>query len=261
MVEFNAKTRKVRFFIVIGVILAFLVGLGFYISYLYNNANKNPYGESIHIVNYDDKVKNISKDYKNNIEAFLYTTVKSNLNKDINGNDIKDAYIREGSDSQDAVTPGHQYYGKFIVDIASIKQSYLVTYAYSTEENDTDFTGGYPLTIQCLSGSDVIYSQFVCKDSFTDDSSVNTGLNAIIRYLPYSSLSFDIKADNSSGSLIIRVNLKIPSSYLNGSATLRKQAVASFKKEVGDWITKQGFSPSDYDIVYNYDDNGNLINS
>lgn len=250
-----SSDNRLRNIIIVSLILLVAVGIVITIFSLFSN--KNPYGEGIKIQNYNDKVKNLSKDYENNISTSLYDIVKHNSSSEINNQEIKDAYIREKSDVQNEVTENIRYQGSFIVDIDSLKQSYKVQYSYSTKENDT-FVSGYPILLGCVDPGEVIYEYFKCKELIEVEKNIQEE-NAIVNFLPYTTLSYEIRADLTSGSLVIYADLRIPAIDLSGDTASKQQTVRLYKKQVTDWIKSQGFNPTDYTIEYNYTDNGDLI--
>lgn len=246
------KNNRLRQVLIIGsVIFVILVIILSIIGIL---ANRNPYGESIDIKNYGQKVKNLSRDYEHNIEAQLYRAVRFNSKEKVNGASVNDAYIREGSDKQEVVKEDQQYAGSFIVDIESRKESYEVQYAYSRVQDDS-FASGYPILVTCVDPQDVKYKEFACKDGSETDNIIK-GANSIINFLPYETVSYEIRAELDGSALTIHANLFIPSSDLAGNEASRREVVAMYKNEVNTWIKDQGFNPADYTIEYNYTDDG-----
>ena len=250
----NQPNNRVRIVIVISAIV--LIILAIVLSIIGFTVNKNPYGESIKIQNYSAKVKNLSNDYENNISAALYDIVQKNSDSKVNGAEVKDALIRDQSEVQNEVLRQQRYQGSFIVDIASLKQSYSVQYAYSTRANDS-FVSGYPILLSCLDEKDAIYKDFKCKDLVETEAS--TKQDALVNFLPHSMISYSLKADLSSGSLVLYATLNIPQSDLKGDAAANQETVRMYKKLVTDWIRSQGFDPATYTINYNYTDNGEII--
>jgi len=249
-------TRKQRITIV--VILIFLVGLVSLGIYAASHANKeNQFGKYIPISNYASKVKNVSSDVKDAIQSSLYNTVVKNK---INGQDaskVRDAKIRDGSDSQTYDKETQVYSGNFIVDMAKIKQSYKVQYSYST--TNTIDTGGSPVTITCLETKDLIYGDFGCTDLASQQSSPE---DQLLQYLPYQGFTFGITPDRSNdGKLIIAVTLTIPDSEMPSDAAGKAQAIAYYKSQATDWIKSKGLDPSNYTLSYNYDDAGNEVDT
>ncbi|MFZ1301767.1 MAG: hypothetical protein WAQ27_04325 [Candidatus Microsaccharimonas sp.] len=243
--------------IIIITLIVLLVVIAVSSIFAYINANKNPYGESINIIGYDENVKNLSKDYKFAISAALYDIVNFNSSTKVKPGDVKDATLRAGSAQQTEHTKNTQYSGSFIVDIESLKQSYKIQYSYSTKPNDP-FVAGYPIYAGCLAEEDVIYKDFDCKSVSRNEEAAKE--DPIISFLPHKTLSYELKADTTGEKLVVYALLRIPEIDLSGDLASKQQMVALYKKEVTDWITEQGLNVSDYTIKYNYSDNGDPIN-
>lgn len=251
----NQQEKQLRLIIIISI--AVLVVLGIIVTIVALLNNKNPYGESITIQNYDQKVKNLSQDYEDNISASLYKIVDLNTEADVNGAEVKDAFIREGSEVQNEVLKGQRYQGSFIVDIDSLKQSYNVQYAYSTRDGDS-FIAGYPILLSCVQPDKVKYDGFDCKDLIETQSSTQQ-LDALVNFLPHSTLSYSLKADATGDEFVVHAKLNIPEVDLKGDAASRQQTVQLYKSLVTDYIRSNGFDPEKYTIEYNYTDDGQKI--
>lgn len=249
----NAKNRNV---IIIGMVVGVVALLGIIISLISYNLSRNPYGKSISINNYDAIVKNLSTEYKNSITASLYNVVERNSSAET-ASSVRDAYIRSDSAEQEVVKPNEQYAGSFIVDIESIKQSYFVQYAYSVNAMDS-IKSGYPILVSCLPKDKLIYGDFSCKN--VHDSESENSSDPIIDMLPKTTLSYKLYADTTSGKLLLKAELRIPSSDLAGAdQATRLQVINLYKNEVKIWMKNNGFDPSKYTIVYNYDETGKQI--
>lgn len=252
--------KRLRIIIVIAIAVFVLLGIGLTIASIV--ANQNPYGKAIKIQNYGAKVQNLSKDYENNISSALYDIVNLNRDDEFEGRDVKDALIRDGSEVQNEAQANVRYQGSFIVDIASLEQSYKVQYSYSTRENDP-FVAGYPILLSCVDEADVKYENFDCKDlvSRSEASDGTTKSDPLINALPYSTLSYGLQANTTSGSLILKAELRIPESDLRGDLASKQEIVRNYKRMVTDFIRTRGFDPSKYTIDYNYTDNGERIST
>ena len=236
------------------ILISLLAGLALIVGVIsmFLKSDENQFGKYITIQNYSSKVKNTPDSVKEATESYLYTVVVMNIDSSTNASKINDAFIREGSEKQNYAM--NVYTGTYIVDMASIKQSYLVTYTYSSDETKL---GGNPIVVSCLPKEDLIYGEFKCTDLVSKQAAEDDG---IIRYLPYENFSYKITPDATQGeNLVLVVTLDIPQSDLKGNAASRAEVVAMYKKEVTDWITSKGIDPKRYVIQYNYDDAGNLI--
>lgn len=209
--------------------------------------NKNSYGNSVNINNFDQKVQNLPKDRKDSIAATLYNTLQINLSDKSKISSINDVVIREGSEKQDFDSTTKVYTGSFIVDVASVKQSYLVSYVYSQNPDDGNMTG-YPVMITCLESSKLIYGEFDCKDILASET---TGLDPILKYLPYDALDFEIKATRNEDGTVKNLHVTLLLSDADYNTGI-DAAIATYKQEALEWIKSAGFDPAKYTINYTY---------
>lgn len=248
----NVSRKKLIIALVIFAVIIGAIVIAAVISR--NTTPKNQFGTYIKIQNYDKKIKNLSGDIKDAIQSSLYNTVKSNSPADFDAGKVSDAVIRDGSDTQKYDKESDVYSGSFIVDMASIKQSYLTQYSYS--KSNTVDTGGSPVVISCLDTKDLKYGAFKCTDLVQSQSSPN---DMLLQYLPYNSFTFNITPSlgGSDGkTLTLLVDLSIPDSDMPADAAGRAAVVASYKSQVMDWVNAKGVDASKYTYVYNYNDNG-----
>lgn len=248
-------SRKQKLTILVGIVVAIVLIVVMIIAAL-NQTNKNQFGEYITIQNYDQKVKNVSSGVKDAIQTSLYKIVKKNSADTFNASTVGDATIRESSDSQKYEASKLVYSGNFIVDIASIKQSYQAQYSYSA--TNTIDVGGNPVVLSCLSTDKLKYGDFNCKDSFSNQIE---HVDAIMQYLPYENFDFKISPDATIAgqALTLVVQLRIPDTILRGDANSRISIIATYKKEVTDWVQSKSLDPSKFTIMYDYSDAGDYI--
>lgn len=244
----NRQRKQITVIIIVSIIILGIIGT---LITLLAPKESNPYGKNIPISNYKDEVKNLPYEREQAISAALYNTVK------LNGVDdeklINHAIIRAGSTIQEYKEKGETYKGGFIVDMETIRQSYQVTYSYSKRETNNS---GYSVVITCLPKDKLIYGDFSCTDLLRKESGTT---DPIIQFLPYSALTYSITPDSTSGSLVLRVTLKIPDIDLSGDKASKKQTITLYKDEVKSWIRSHGLSPDSYTIIYNYTDDGEKV--
>lgn len=253
--EPNYSKKKIVLFV--AVVIAIVGALVLLIGFITQQQSKNEYGNGVTIQNYDQKVKNLPKQMRDGIEAYLYNILQKNTPEGADLLGIKDAYIREESDSQVYTASINVYSGNFIVDIESLKQSYYVQYSYSSDSGNLDAAGD-AVVISCLEEKDLKYGAFDCFDFISQQASK---YDAVVQYLPYENFSFRISADATGGDDAFKlvVELRIPESGLSGDTASRQAAVALYKNEVLDWIRSKGLKPEDFTIEYNYSDDGTLF--
>lgn len=205
----------------------------------------NKYGEGISVNNYDKYISNLPADRRNALNSSLYIITKNNLKTDdIN---IKDASIREDSVEYNYDKSTNINSGSFIVDMQSVKQSYFMTYEWSSDANNANFSG-YTATSACLPASDLIYGAFDCIDGFANSKS-NAESDPILIHLPYSTFNYTVTADiNANNKADLNVNMVLYTSDTRDGN--RDNSINKYKTEITNWITSIGLSPADYLINY-----------
>jgi sulfur relay (sulfurtransferase) DsrF/TusC family protein len=158
----NWKKILISFFAVIFLIIG--------LSVLYISIN-NPHGEELQISNLSTytKGKASDKDTLFQIKHSLYELVQRNTKEPIKSNSIDDVMIRDKSYNQKYDEKNHTHYVEFIVDIASIKQSYLVNYQWSSATaTEDDGIAQYGNMVSCLPDDQLKYGTFHCQDLMSD---------------------------------------------------------------------------------------------
>lgn len=199
---------------------------------------------------YSRLVKNLPDSYRNSIEAAVHSMIEYNNNRDVS-DAVGDAVIRDSSATQQEIVKGSSYSGNFIIDIASIRQSYRVQYEYS-DDPQANPQSGYPVLVSCLPKEDLIYGDFSCKERYVSTDNKSVLKDPIISKLPYANLSFRLSADVTTGTLKLYAELRIPESDLKGGEESTKQVISSYKEEVVNWIKSQGLDSEKYNITYSY---------
>lgn len=248
-----SRNKKIAFILLVLLFIGISV-ISIFVAI--SRSGTNQFGNYITIQNYDDKVKNVSPDVKDAIQFYLYNIVEKNSAAGFDMSSIKDAYIRESSESQTYDKNKDLYVGTFIIDIASIKQSYNTEYSYS--ETNTVDVGGDPIVISCLPEDKLKFGLFNCTDFVTEQGGKN---QEVLQYIPYTGLSFTILPDASTddNKLILFVTLTIPESDLKGDIASQAQVVALYKNEVAEWFKSKNIDPKEYTIKYNYKDSGEYL--
>lgn len=119
--------------------------------------------DKITITNYADYVQNLSREEKLLIQQAIYYVVMDN-NKGIQSMP-SDVTIRNGSYKQAYDSATTIYKTSFLVDIASLKQSYRIEDIYSPlprEESGVSYS--YSTLALCPDRSELIYGSFDCTD-------------------------------------------------------------------------------------------------
>lgn len=211
------------------------------IVYLLTPSN---YGKGIKIQGYSKYIKDLPKDSRDSLSSTLYNVVKMNLpdNTPIEATDAvirgKDSTIRSYSGTTKVTS------GSFIVDIASLKQSYLMHYEWS--DDDSAIYSGYPVTASCLPVSKLKYGDFSCKDMF---SVMKAARDPIMDYLPHETANYKVTASyDDSGKIMLDVSITLSS--LDTSNNGREDAVKRYKADFAYWIMWIGFNIDNYKINY-----------
>ena len=115
------------------------------------------------------------------IEAGLYDVIALNISNDEippeSGAVIRNSTLETNYDDETDI-----YYGSFITDISSVKQSFTVHYEWSKNSQNL-YLSGYPVEITCVDKADRIYETTYCSDAFHEsDPAVDDFAN---EYLPY----------------------------------------------------------------------------
>ncbi len=203
------------------------------------------YGAGINVSGYNKYISNLPSDRRDSINTALYKITKSNSN---NANlNIKDATIRADSVTYNYDKTTDINSGSFIVDMQSIKQSYQITYEWSSDSNNPDLSG-YSSTASCLPVNKLIYGNFNCQDSFSGTVN-NIKRDPILDYLPYSTFNYVVTANtNNPDKVELDVSIILYSS--DTSYGNRDSSIAKYEAQVTDWIKSKGLSPTNYLINY-----------
>lgn len=228
------QIEKKRLITIIGVFIIF-ISLVAIISVVFVVNQKS---NQIIIGNYDEYTKSLPKDRRLAINTQLYNLIKSSSpDKDI---DINDAVIRKGSYTETFNELENTYSSTFIIDISSIKQSYMVLFNWS--KNTNVILKGDNLKFSCLPKDKLIYGEFNCSEILKIPV-IST--DPILQYVPYtddsSGIKYKISAHINNGVL------EYLSIFFN---TCSSYSIEIYKKEALDWIRSKNLNPDDYTIKY-----------
>lgn len=238
MNNYNINTKKKVIILVLVLIIFITIPI---LLYLFRPSK---YGAGIDIKGYDKYISDLPQDRRDSLNSSLYNIVKLNLpnNKKIS---VNDAYIRDKKtttkfyDKTTMITSG-----TFIVDIASLKQSYSMYYEWSNEI-DADFSG-YTALAKCLDIDELKYGDFNCKDI---NSIYKEKRDPILNYLPYQTFNYIVTASyDSEDKVILDVNIYLSSS--DAKDENRDAIIDGYKADFVSWMTSIGYSIEDYTINY-----------
>ncbi|MFZ2125129.1 MAG: hypothetical protein WA087_01245 [Candidatus Saccharimonadales bacterium] len=224
------------------------------IALLFLIRTPNKYGEGVSINNYDKYISNLPTDRRDSINSTLYKIIKSNSDSDSDSDStasVKDATIRDGSsvDTYNKSTDINS--GSFIVDMESIQQSYLISYEWSSTENNSNLSG-YTAVATCLPTDKLIYGDFNCKDDFINSTS-NTNRDPILKYLPQSTFNYNITGEiNNDNKVDLNVEIFLYSADTRDGG--RDSSIKKYKAEVIKWIRSVKLNPDNYTIYYSIEE-------
>lgn len=199
---------------------------------------------TITIDNFYNHVQNIPDNEKKSIEEALYHAASLNT-EDIPSKTI--AVIR--GESYDQSFENNIYSTKFIVDIESLKQSFSIENSYSNLPVEESGLTDYTVMVLCLPVEELVYGDFDCKDRFSQESGF-TKSDPVLKHLPYSTLNYDITAEEDDDeNLIIHVNILLSEADYKSNVSL---VIDNRQIEVEEWFESLGLDPENYNIRYVY---------
>ena len=128
-------------------------------------------------------------DYAKNLPQSDATTIYSMLYRIIEFNSAENAeiptsgaLIRTDTFTEKTNKETNEISNSFIVDIASIRQSYFVKYSYTTNASQRNDYANSPFLITCVPTDKIIYEDFNCKELYIEQPTTNSPLTD---FLPY----------------------------------------------------------------------------
>lgn len=235
-----SKRKIIIIVIVLITIIAIAVA-----SIVYISSNKrNSYGGELQIANLDEVTNGrpSDQDTLEYIKYDLYRVVNKNNTPPVESNSIKDILIRENSFQQNQDTIKGVNDVSFIVDIESLKQSYLVSYQWSIGKDRSNLDE-WGTVVKCLPIEQLIYGDFNCKDMFIE---LDSPSDPILKHLPYSTADYSVVLDPSTEkTLKATIRTTAADERFNSDLAIKK-----YKADLNDWITSIGLNPADYKINY-----------
>jgi hypothetical protein len=257
------KQQKKRIIIAASVMVVLLLGITIVPLFFSNESTNQDDPDSstvtpatpeakVNIANIPEQNKGENQDIEwlDRIKVELLRLAKTNSgNYDLVATDITDATIRQGSYVQNYDNTTDTTSVDFIVDIPSLKQSYRAHYEWTnivTQEGGlVDPERGMKM-LQCLPTSQLIYSDFKCKDQMVEQYGWPY-YDEILEHLPYHGAStyYIYPARTTSNKPLLVIHLNTTES--NSTLSIR------YKNEALSQIRAWGFDPSNYDVNFEYD--------
>ncbi len=209
---------------------------------------RNSYGQFITINNYDELIDNLPKERKDFLQSSLYNTVKTNISNEDSLNNIRDAEIRTKSvvQSYDKESGG-SYSGRFIIDIASIEQTYIVEYKHLIDPVNQSVADEY-MNLSCPRDDDIIFENQICKEILSSEVGDNKG-DPVLRYIPHSTLNYSAEQDYSieeSDNIGIRLTIFLSNIDIK---TGREAAIDKYIEDFSLYLEEKGLNPDEYFIT------------
>ncbi len=206
-----------------------------------NLSKGNPYGNSINIDNLKQNISGLSRDQIDLTTNQLYKIVKHNTTNEENV-PSKGALVRKDGIVSEYDSTEDFEYRRFVVDIDSLKQSYMVQLEWS---KNGDYKSGYPILISCIKDpSLIIYSDFECKNIGSDTSDSPTiKISDISKNLPHTgSTNKGVEYTITYGYVIEEKEKLIISANNCGEQTIKEDVLLAAKED----IASLGYNPEDY---------------
>jgi len=222
------------------IILAILAGLVAIIPIIiYFFQLSRPVPNEMLITNLSEHFNNLPPTHKTALQSLLYDTVSSNTGGQADLSAVTATVRYEGIvNSYDA--DQDVYYGNFIVDIPAVRQSYLMSFEWSSDRNNP-YVSQYGAMVVCLDKERLIYEEFSCRDSIfsTNDDFEE---DVLMAQLPYSTLSYEI---TNSGHKSVRIKIILSSADERSNPDT---AIERYKQQALSFIESLGANPKAYDI-------------
>ncbi len=189
---------------------------------------------------------NIPSDISALIKAGLYDAIALNLSENETppktGAIIRSGTLEDGYDKDTDL-----YYGDFITDIESVKQSFSIHYEWTTNKNN-QYISGYPVTVLCVEQSERKYNTTSCSDEFHQADPVIDSFAD--KYLPFSSkttsgIDFNIFKDYPDREPVITV-VSYTCEGSNEATEVKTAAENWLKQKIGKDIDLSSISYKNY---------------
>lgn len=234
--------------IIIMALLAFTVISVVISLFSYFAAQKSQYaGEELQIANLGEftRGKPSDKQTVDYIKHSLFLIVNINAKSPVASNSIDDILVRDGTFTQTYSKETDVHDVGFLVDIASIKQSYRLSYQWVTDVKNRDNTDQYGTMALCPSKEELRYGDFNCKELLSGEDVIEPD-DPILQYLPHSDSNYQITLDpDLRKTLNVTLQTSAADERIDPDA-----AIASYRQAVRDWITSVGLDPGTYTINY-----------
>ena len=239
--------------------LALLGGIIIISAVVYFFINKSAYDNHQSISNLSEYTDGKPTDKKtlDYIEYDLYRVLNYNSDKAKENDSVKDIVVRKGSFKQTSKNSINDV--SFIVDIASLKQSYSVKYQWRDDKKRSEGLDEWGTLVECLPIDKLIYGDFQCVDDRIKERGVDNS-DPIGRILPHTvKYKYTIKdyAVNDDFGDVDPSNRPDETVTLNVEAFVpswedEASVLAQYDSEIKDWIRTNKLNPDRYALNYIY---------
>lgn len=150
----------------IGGAIVAIVAVILLVATVANLLKANPYGPETRIDNFSKYYSGVPGDRQSMVFAALYTAVAENVAE---GAEVPTAgaMVRNETAEYEYDEATAVYYGRFVVDIESVQQSYMAQFGWSPVKNN-QYVDGYEVLILCVPKDLRIYeNNTTCQDMFS----------------------------------------------------------------------------------------------
>jgi hypothetical protein len=247
--------KKIRLPIILALVYVVITIVWFFLS------NKNQYGDELQIKDLSQYTngKATNEERLAFIRHNLFSTVNLNTKPAVKSNSIQDIEIRKDSFSQTFDKENSIYMVHFIVDIASLKQSYRVAYQWTTDKTKEGSVAEYGTQVSCLPIDELIYGSFNCVDERIVEKGVNE-YDPVGAILPYHVEGrFEVKTyqkatteENDNPTSDMRTILGVYAYIPRWMDKPDEKLLAEYTKEIRAWLSSRKLNPDNYAINFIY---------
>ena len=196
------------------------------------------------IDNFSEMMPGVPEETERLIEERLYDEVALSLG---DGGSVPKSGAMIRSDTADGFSVLDDFHvGDFIVDIASVEESYIAEFFYGELEGQNEMEGDASVTFYCIEDPALVkYPEFRCKANrdFVKPDGINYILPATV---DGAEVTYTYSTTSASGYAVVVEYNPSESVYKAGQVGEYKMRVMG---EVREFIKKAGLNPDDYEYI------------
>lgn len=220
----------------------------------FNESEKRRLGDKDGVISINGKTDyyggaEISDSLKHFIERSLYTAINFNTDTVLESGSVKDVTIREGT-FQDNADKSGMHRVKYVVDIPSLRQSYIITYSWLDSEDDSV---PQEASVLCVTPKYVIYEDFDCTDMYISQEGLSNSQPYAVRFL-YMIEGYKGVLSDGSTYTVKRAKDANNETYLRviGNVCGSQSLVEEAKNSLRTRMEYLDLRPEDYKINFEY---------